>query len=173
MVQCPKCGNELPPEAKFCPRCGASLETAAAYVAPVGPKVAFWGERFVAWLIDIIIINLALFLISLFFLFPWFVFGPDPFRDWSVFLNVGTNGVVLFLYWMFAEGTYGKSIGKSVMRLKVTRLDGARISFGQAALESVGKAFLLPIDLIIGWILYPRRRQRLFNYLSETVVVHE
>jgi len=41
----------------------------------------------------------------------------------------------------------------------------------QAAIESIGKAFLLPLDCIIGWILYPSRRQRLFNYLSDTIVV--
>jgi uncharacterized RDD family membrane protein YckC len=173
MVQCRKCGNALPPEAKFCPRCGAAVETTAAYAAPAGPKLAFWGERFVAWLIDIIIVNVALFLVGLVFLFPWFTFGPEPFRNWSIFINVGANGVVLFLYWMFTEAAYGKSIGKSIMSLRVARLDGARINFGQAALESVGKAFLLPIGLLIGWLLYPRRRQRIFNFISETVVVHE
>jgi uncharacterized RDD family membrane protein YckC len=41
----------------------------------------------------------------------------------------------------------------------------------QAALESVGKAFLLPLDLILGWILHPRKRQRILNYLSGTIVL--
>jgi uncharacterized RDD family membrane protein YckC len=57
------------------------------------------------------------------------------------------------------------------MRIKAARLDGSPINMGQAALQSLGKAFLLPLDCLLGWILYPRRRQRLFNYLSETVVV--
>jgi hypothetical protein len=38
---------------------------------------------------------------------------------------------------------------------------------GQAAVESVGKAFLLPLDCLLGWIL------RIFNYLSETIVIRE
>jgi hypothetical protein len=42
-----------------------------------------------------------------------------------------------------------------VMRIRVTRIDGSKIGFGYAALESVGKAFLLVLDLIIGWVLYP------------------
>jgi hypothetical protein len=50
-------------------------------------------------------------------------------------------------------------------------LDGSEIGMGKAALESVGKAFLLPLDCILGWILYPRRRQRIFNYISETIVI--
>jgi hypothetical protein len=41
----------------------------------------------------------------------------------------------------------------------------------QAAVQSIGKAFLLPLDLILGWFLYPSKQQRLFNNLSETVVL--
>ena len=59
------------------------------------------------------------------------------------------------------------------MRIKVTRLDGSPIGMTHAALESVGKAFLLPLDCLLGWILYPRRRQRIFNYISETMVIRE
>jgi hypothetical protein len=35
----------------------------------------------------------------------------------------------------------------------------------------VGKAFLLPLDLILGWVMYPSTQQRLFNNLSKTVVL--
>jgi hypothetical protein len=58
-----------------------------------------------------------------------------------------------------------------IMRIKITRLDGRVPNMGQAAIESVGKAFLLPIDVIVGWFLYSSRRQRLFNYLSNTIIV--
>jgi uncharacterized RDD family membrane protein YckC len=74
---------------------------------------------------------------------------------------------------MLMDGAYGQSFGKMIMRIKVTRLDGSKIGMGAAALESLGKAFLLPLDLILGWILYPRRRQRIFNYISETIVIKE
>jgi uncharacterized RDD family membrane protein YckC len=81
------------------------------------------------------------------------------------------NGIILFLYWMLMEGSSGQSIGKMVMRLKIVYVDGTPVNMGNAAVESVGKAFLLPLDCIIGWILYPRNRQRLFNYISRTIVV--
>jgi uncharacterized RDD family membrane protein YckC len=71
---------------------------------------------------------------------------------------------------MLMEGLYGQSLGKMIMKLKVTRLDGKPTNLTQAAIQSVGKAFLLPLDCILGWILYPTKRQRLFNYLSETIV---
>jgi uncharacterized RDD family membrane protein YckC len=89
------------------------------------------------------------------------------------FFNFGSGGVIYFIYWTFMEGAYAQSIGKMAMRIKVTRLDGSPIGMTHAALESVGKAFLLPLDCLLGWILYPRRRQRIFNYLSETIVIRE
>ena len=69
------------------------------------------------------------------------------------------------------EGNYGQSLGKMVMKIEVAHEDGGSIDYGRAAIQSVGKAFLLPVDLILGWILYPQREQRLFNKISETVVV--
>jgi uncharacterized RDD family membrane protein YckC len=57
------------------------------------------------------------------------------------------------------------------VRIRVADLDGNPIGTTTAAVQSVGKAFLLPLDCLLGWFLYSRRQQRLFNYLSETVVL--
>ena len=72
---------------------------------------------------------------------------------------------------MMIEGIYGQSIGKMIMKLKIIRLNGGRMGMSQAAVESIGKAFLLPLDCLIGWLLYPDKKQRLFNYISETIVI--
>ena len=182
MPYCRKCGTELPEEAKFCPVCGTPVtteETPAAPTMPTAPatpsappvaaglELAYWGERFVAWIIDAAIIIVIELILGFFVPLNWWSGWPF----WIPFFNL--NGVLFFLYWMFMDGSYGQSFGKMVMRLKVKRLDGSQIGLGAAAVESVGKAFLLPIDVLIGWILYPKRRQRLFNYISETIVVRE
>jgi len=86
-------------------------------------------------------------------------------------MDFGASNIIYFLYWMLSEGAYGQSIGKMIMRIKVTKMDGGLPNLGQAAIESIGKAFLLPIDVIVGWIFYSKRRQRLFSYLSNTIVV--
>jgi len=142
-------------------------EALATPVTPFAPglKLAFWGERFVAWLIDVVIIGVVVGILGLFVSLSLWPGWPS----WIPFFNF--NGIFLFLYWMFMDGAYGQSFGKMIMRLKVTRLDGSQIGMGTAALESVGKAFLLPLDCLLGWLLYPKRRQRIFNYISETVVV--
>jgi uncharacterized RDD family membrane protein YckC len=170
MGYCAKCGNELPEGAKYCPVCGTAVSTEEASATPVTPfasglKLAFWGERFVAWLIEVVIIGVVVGILGLFVSLSWWSGWPI----WIPFFNV--NGIFLFLYWMLMDGAYGQSFGKMIMRIKVTRLDGSQIGMGTAALESVGKAFLLPLDCLLGWLLYPKRRQRIFNYISETVVV--
>lgn len=172
MTYCVKCGRILPQGARYCPVCGAAtvVEThaaAAVTLQATTPKLAFWEERFVAWLIDVIIIGVVVGILNLFNLFVGLTWPDWP--NWVPFFNVG--GVLYFLYWMFMEGVYGQSLGKMIMQIKVVRLDGGKIGMGMAALESLGKAFLLPLDCILGWILYPKSRQRAFNYLSQTIVI--
>ena len=36
---------------------------------------------------------------------------------------------------------------------------------------SFGKAFLLPLDVLLGWILTNESRQRIFNKLGDTIVI--
>jgi uncharacterized RDD family membrane protein YckC len=172
---CQKCGNELSQEAKFCPVCGTkvpSMEVPSESKIQIasGMKLAFWWERFVAWLIDAVIIGVVVGILGLFSLIAgltWWSSWPN----WLPFFNFNLTGLLYFLYWMLMDGAYGQSFGKMVMRIKVARVDGSQIGMGNAALESIGKAFLLPLDCLLGWILYPRRRQRIFNYLSETIVI--
>ena len=65
----------------------------------------------------------------------------------------------------------GQSFGKMVMNIKVVNRDGTRIKYGAAALESFGKAFLLPFDCLIGWFGMPGTKLRLFNRISNTIVI--
>jgi hypothetical protein len=59
------------------------------------------------------------------------------------------------------------------MNLRVTKTGGGPLNLIDAAIESFGKIFLLPLDFLIGFIMYRNLNQRLFNYLSDTVVVRE
>ncbi|MCW4021289.1 MAG: RDD family protein [Candidatus Bathyarchaeota archaeon] len=168
MPYCRNCGVKLPEETAFCQNCGTPVKIAAE------PRleVADWGERFVAWLIDIILIGVFLTPTKYFLAWWWPSFGWTPsFLRWVPFVDFGLDNIIYFLYWLIMEGTYGQSIGKMALKLKVTRLNGEPLDMGLAAVESIGKAFLLPIDCIIGWILYAGKNQRLFNYISETIVV--
>jgi len=64
-MQCKKCGNMLPEGAVYCPNCGTAV------LAVEQPKLAYWGERFVAWLIDVVIIGAIVGLLRALFLVAW------------------------------------------------------------------------------------------------------
>jgi uncharacterized RDD family membrane protein YckC len=181
MGNCTNCGYELPEGAVYCPRCGAPVKIEAVVTDVAQPAsvpalhLALWWERILAWLIDIVIVGAFTLILGFFALlggFPFSFSATPGLPSWvSFFISFNLEGVFRFLYWMFLEGSSGQSFGKMVMRLKVVHTDGTPINMGFAALESAGKAFFLPLDLLIGWILYPRKRQRLLNYASRTVVV--
>jgi len=57
------------------------------------------------------------------------------------------------------------------MNLRVTGRIGEKINLPTAALESFGKAFILPLDCLIGWLAMPGSKLRLFNRISNTIVI--
>ena len=57
------------------------------------------------------------------------------------------------------------------MKIKTVDLSGNRIDVKNAAIESFGKAFLLPIDVILGWIFTNNKRQRIFSRVGDTIVI--
>jgi len=165
MPFCRECGGQLPEGATYCPNCGAAVRAQAV--------LADWGDRFVAWLIDFIIVEAFIFIpetLLKWITWPIYMWLP-PLPRWMPFAGLGLRDVTFFLYWMLMEGIYGQSIGKMVMKAKVTRLDGSPVDLGQAAIESLGKAFVLPIDVLVGLIFFQEKRQRLFSYISNTIVV--
>ena len=87
-------------------------------------------------------------------------------------LALGYYGVLTFIYWTVLEGYRGQSLGKMVLNLTVVGPFGESIGFKDAAIESFGKAFLLPLDCLVGWAALPGSGQRLFNRISDTVVAN-
>lgn len=163
MPYCPECGEEIDPDAKFCKSCGSSLSKTTRLTT-----LASWGQRFIAYIIDIIILGILFAFIRL----PRFaLFRGAP--HWIPLLDLGAENALYFIYFTFMEFSYGQSIGKMALKIRVQHISGRPVEIVEAAIESFGKSFLLPLDLIIGWILYPDKNQRLFNNLSSTVVVEE
>jgi uncharacterized RDD family membrane protein YckC len=176
MPHCANCGKELSGKEQFCSNCGAPVSPTAFASSQVAERIppspslesgrgitlASWGDRFVAWLIDAIIIGA----VSELFRLPGLSLPVIPFAAF------GSRDLILFIYWTLIEGFYGQSIGKMVMRLRLTRMDGSPPTLVEAAIGSFGKAFLLPLDCIIGWLAgsCKENRQRLFTLLAKTIV---
>jgi len=122
---------------------------------------ASWQDRFWAWLIDFLLVGIL----------------------WSSVMTISTAaalspgglvifGSLLFIYWTALEGYRGQSLGKMLLNIAVVGPAGEEIGFRDSAIESFGKAFLLPLDCLAGWIAYRESRQRAFNRISNTIVAY-
>ena len=134
--------------------------------------LAKWSARFWAWLIDFIIILLFLNIVRGIFDPFWKIPLLWDWHHWEI-LEITFQTLFFFLYWTVMEGFDGRgqSIGKMVMNLKVVNRDGSKISYRTAAIESFGKALLLPFDCLIGWLAMPGTKLRVFNRISNTIVI--
>lgn len=130
--------------------------------------LAKWTDRFLAWLIDFIIVSI----ISTSIIFA--IFGTINYEEdvfWAESTQYIPTSILFFVYWTVLEYKTGQTIGKKILNLKVTNIYGNRPSLKGILIGSFGKAFLLPIDVVLGWILTNEKRQRVFNKLGDTLVV--
>ena len=135
--------------------------------------LARWIDRFVAWLIDFIIVSIGLGILFAVLSFPYWFDNTNmnmAYRSVGPF-NYILSSLVFMAYWTYFESTTGQSMGKKLLHLKTTTLDGKKIDAKTTAIESFGKAFLLPLDVILGWVFTNNKRQRIFNRASNTIVI--
>lgn len=141
---------------------------------PVTPEkslyLGLWSSRFWAWLIDFILVILFLNIVRGILEPFWKLPLLWDFHHWD-FFAVWFETFFFLAYWTVMEGFRGQSIGKMVMNLKVVNRDGTKITYTTAAIESLGKAFLLPLDCLIGWLAMPGTKLRVFNRISNTIVI--
>jgi len=123
-------------------------------------ELSSWNDRFWAWMIDVLLMGILWYRVTI-------VSKIDALGIGGVLLLAA----ILFIYWAALEGYRGQSLGKMLLNIVVTGPLGESIRFRDAATEAFGKAFLLPIDCLIGWFALRKSRQRLFNRISDTVVI--
>lgn len=124
--------------------------------------LAKWQDRFFAWLIDFVLVSVVVGIFSVVaHQFNYFMQA-----EWYA----GTSAI-FFVYWLILEYSSGRSLGKRLMHLKTVKDDGSNPTMIDSAVNSFGKSFLLPIDVILGLIFTDKKRQRIFNRLSNTIVI--
>ncbi len=145
---------------------GDPLTLAESYLAAVPLPAATVGRRFVAKMIDAILIfsPAAAIACAAFYLLP------DPvnyFAPQFVFMG----GFIAFaVYTVTAEYRSGRTLGKRLMGIRVVRESGARIALGQSFLRQLpffGGFFF--IDALFA--LFTERRQRAFELLTKSRAV--
>ena len=133
-------------------------------------KLARWSDRFLAWLIDFVIIS-AVSATVIAFATGGFEVNVEDGDIWSESMSYIPTSLLFFAYWSILEYKMGQSIGKKVFRLKLVNRDGSVPDLKGVLISSFGKAFLLPFDVVLGWIFTNKNRQRVFNRIGDTLVV--
>ena len=132
---------------------GAAMQPAAQ-----STQYAGFGERFLAWLIDVVIICIGSAVVRM-------VLGS---------IVGGLIGLALSIAYeiYFLSSPKQATIGKQVMGIIVTDLNGARIDPGKAALRWVGKVISFLI-FFIGYIIaaFTERKQALHDMIAGTLVL--
>ena len=130
--------------------------------------LAKWKDRFLAWLVDFIIISM----ISTSIAFISFQYLDDNFENFISNDGMYIPTSIMFLsYWIILEYKTGQTIGKKMFNLKIVNDLGGRPSLIGVIISSLGKSFMLPIDVILGWIITNEKRQRIFNKLGNTLII--
>jgi uncharacterized RDD family membrane protein YckC len=136
--------------------------------------LARWSTRFWAWLLDFIIVTVAfeiLFAIA---------YAPLAFMQgingniappWLGGVRYAIQSLMFFAYWTYFESTSGQSIGKKLLKIKTTDMAGNLADVKSVAIQSFGKSFLLPLDVLLGWIFTNDKRQRLLSRAANTIVI--
>ena len=132
--------------------------------------IAKWSDRFIAWLIDFLIVSSVSTMVFA------VIYGTYNF-EWSeaMIFSEATSflptSIVFFGYWVILEYKTGQSIGKKIMNLKIVDLEGKAPAVTGILISSFGKSFLLPLDMILGLIFTNQKRQRIFNKVSDTIII--
>lgn len=131
-------------------------------------------SRFLAWLVDRLLIIAAALVVSIALTFSGAVVGLGGF-------SAALAAVLYFLFdWGYGialeTAWSGQTVGKRVMGLRVIQESGVRIGFYHAALRNLARAFdSFPALYLVGGTvaLFSRSHQRLGDLLAGTVVIRE
>lgn len=133
--------------------------------------LARWGTRFWAWLVDFIIVTVAAEVVFA------LAYAPLAFNQGMQdnpalgAVRYAVESLIFFAYWTYFESKTGQSIGKKLLKVKTTDLSGNVADVKSVAIQSFGKAFLLPLDVLLGWIFTNDKRQRLLSRAGNTIVI--
>lgn len=137
-------------------------------------------SRSIAFIIDMIIINLFAVIAAVPFIILRFVLDPPQNEIHMVpaflqffYIFVIANMTIIFVYFVICEGFFGYTPGKWLLGIKVLRADGKKASYPETMIRSVPKLFIVAIiaDALLMLLFYRKDRQRLFDRIAGTIVI--
>jgi uncharacterized RDD family membrane protein YckC len=142
---------------------------AAAYSGPIAYG-GFW-RRFVAYFIDVIIVYIVSIVVG--FLVGMVLGFARVNSDIITFAGGILGFAIGILYWAVQESSQAQAtLGKRALGMRVTDLNGQRISFGRALGRTFAK-WISGLIFCIGYIMagFTERKQALHDMIAGTLVV--
>ena len=194
---CVSCGNLCSTSAKFCPKCGhpnptESLKTLTEQVKNKSTQLstityAGFRKRFFAFLIDffitwVISIIIGVIILACLYFSPLQMYIRDDFDGSITLISVISIVLVQWLYFSIMESSSSQAtLGKNALGIKVTDLQGNKISFLKAFTRTFIKLItILPGPMfpftIITIIVYfsvalTEKKQGLHDKMTECVII--
>jgi uncharacterized RDD family membrane protein YckC len=178
-VMCPQCGAANIASARFCSKCGIKLRE----ISNLELRYATFGERLAAFIFNLIIVLLMTALLTHFIDLIFFstaaraairideaTISPE---GWIViWIWFGTFFGFGILYSALCTGLWGRTVGKMLIKLKVLKSDGSRVSISRAFVRSLAyqiNQFSWGLTFIM--IPFTGKKQGLHDYIANTIVV--
>jgi uncharacterized RDD family membrane protein YckC len=166
----------------------AAIPAHAGYAAVPRVEYAGFWLRFLAFLIDNVVMGIAfvLILIPLIFLtglggFIGTIHPDEDFNDVGIFMLIGliflaatVSLVFTWLYHALMESSeWQATVGKKVLGLVVTDLAGQRVSFWRATARHFAKIITNMVPAFIGYIMagFTEKKQALHDMLAGCLVL--
>lgn len=135
-----------------------------------------WLLRLIALIIDSIILGIVAFIVVVLLLVPFLFTGAllGFYAVWGYWLVLPLAlGVLSVLYFLVLEVSWGGTVGKRILGLRVQTVNGGRISYSQSFVRNISKIFwvFLLLDWLIGIATPGDRRQKYSDRIAGTVVV--
>jgi uncharacterized RDD family membrane protein YckC len=160
MIACPSCAKANEDHAVYCQGCGSALKPITVESAPAAQTSEEYGGfwiRFLAWIIDTVVVSAAVgFIVSV-------TFGAGFF-------------VIFVAHWLYEalllSSSWQATLGKRALNLVVTDPGGRPLSFGRASGRHFAK-WLSTLIFGIGYIIaaFTSKKQALHDMVAGTVVV--
>lgn len=168
---CIKCGHPFVAKAEAGPRSQPPLEGAPAQptppvaamrtqasppwaeIVPARDQLAGFGTRFLAFLIDVILLGIVAGLLR----------GFDL---------RGIASLADFVYFVAFWSTTGRTVGMLAMGIRLVRTDGQPLTWITGLLRYVGYVLsIIPLFLGLLWILWDRNKQGWHDKIAHTLVI--
>jgi len=165
-MNCFNCQNLIVEGEKLCGRCGQPVQYAQQPTQVVALRYAGFWIRFVAAIVDTIIVWIGSFIVSI------TLAATMPVPAWLIY---SIEFIIPFVYFIVMTDKYQATFGKMIVGIKVIADNGQNASLGSIILREIIGKLVSMLILMIGYVMagFTEKKQALHDMMAGTVVVYK